>query len=142
MSSTSAVSPSWRSEARRRSLAALAVVIGGYAFVLLLDRLHGDAPSSLCAFRQVTGIPCPGCGMGRATLALFRGDLAAAWSYHILVVPFTAAVGLAVMGLAADLWRGDERYARMLRARWPHWASIAALALVAAAWAINLARGI
>lgn len=43
-----------------------------------------------CVFLYFLGIPCPGCGMTRALLALLRLDLAAAFSYHplIFVMPY------------------------------------------------------
>ncbi|MBQ3064986.1 MAG: DUF2752 domain-containing protein [Clostridia bacterium] len=40
----------------------------------------------LCIFARITGYPCPGCGMTRAVLAVFRGDLGAAFSHHPLWV--------------------------------------------------------
>jgi hypothetical protein len=38
--------------------------------------------SSTCLWRAVTGLPCPGCGMAHAFLALARGDVRAAWSLN------------------------------------------------------------
>jgi hypothetical protein len=35
-----------------------------------------------CPFLGATGLPCPGCGLTRATLALARGDLGASLSAH------------------------------------------------------------
>lgn len=35
-----------------------------------------------CLFRRWTGIPCPGCGLTRACLAILRGDWGAAFRYH------------------------------------------------------------
>lgn len=37
-----------------------------------------------CPIRQFTGIPCPGCGMGRAWLAALRFDLPLAFQHHPL----------------------------------------------------------
>lgn len=51
---------------------------------------------SFCAFRRVTGIPCPGCGMTRAMAALARGELVAALHLH----PFAPLV----LAQAAALW--------------------------------------
>ena len=36
-----------------------------------------------CLFRSFTGIPCPGCGMTRSFMAIARGDVAMAVSYHL-----------------------------------------------------------
>lgn len=40
----------------------------------------------LCLIRAVTGKPCPGCGMTRATSRVFHGDLSGALRYNKLVV--------------------------------------------------------
>src|SRR4051812_14423957 len=40
----------------------------------------------LCPFALLTGQPCPGCGLTRATLALLRGDLGDAVRFHPLSV--------------------------------------------------------
>jgi hypothetical protein len=32
-----------------------------------------------CLFRAVTGLPCPGCGVTRALIAIARGDYRKAW---------------------------------------------------------------
>lgn len=38
-----------------------------------------------CLFQAVLKIPCPGCGMTRALLAVLRLDLAAAFAFHPMV---------------------------------------------------------
>ena len=38
----------------------------------------------MCATAGIFGIPCPGCGLTRATLAALRGDFATAWHLHPL----------------------------------------------------------
>ena len=38
-----------------------------------------------CLFELAFGIPCPGCGMTRAALALLQLDFAAAFSYHPMI---------------------------------------------------------
>lgn len=35
-----------------------------------------------CPFRNLTGFPCPGCGMTRAWFAFLRLDILAAFRYH------------------------------------------------------------
>jgi hypothetical protein len=39
---------------------------------------------TLCPTAGLLGIPCPGCGLGRATLAALGGNFAEAMSYHPL----------------------------------------------------------
>jgi len=40
---------------------------------------------TLCLFQAFFGVPCPGCGLTRATLALFTGRVADAIFWHPLV---------------------------------------------------------
>lgn len=51
-----------------------------YALMLFLHR-------DVCIIKNVTGIPCPGCGLTRAGVALLHGDLYQAMLYHGLIVP-------------------------------------------------------
>ena len=36
----------------------------------------------VCLFRAISGLPCPGCGLTRALVALLHGDPAAAFAHH------------------------------------------------------------
>jgi len=75
--------------------------------VLFLTGLGGIAAWSLlavtpveeihllpCPMRSLWEVPCPGCGMSRACLAIARGEFSSAWGYH----PF--AFGLVGLALA------------------------------------------
>lgn len=59
-----------------------------------------------CPIRRLTGVICPGCGMGRAWLAALRLDLGAAFRYH----PMFWSVPLAALFLIYDcrLFRNDR----------------------------------
>ncbi len=48
----------------------------------------------LCLFHNITGFPCPGCGMTRAFLRFFSGDIKGALYYHPLFwsIPFLFSV--------------------------------------------------
>ncbi|GEM_PF-432420 len=43
--------------------------------------------SSICAFKNVTGLPCPGCGLTHSFCALGKGDIANAFAWHWLGPP-------------------------------------------------------
>lgn len=52
----------------------------------------------ICPFAAVTHLPCPGCGLTRATLALAHGDLAHGIAMHPLapvLSPFVALYAIA-----------------------------------------------
>jgi Protein of unknown function (DUF2752) len=87
------------------------VIYGGIALLVLcaarLLPILSIAPA--CAFKGLTGIPCPTCGSTRALLCLSQGKLAAALAMN----PLTALVFMAailyllysVVTLAGDLPR-------------------------------------
>ena len=61
-------------------------------------RLSGQAFETVyflpCVFKGVTSIPCPGCGMTRACLAILQGEFSTAWRYH----PFSfLLIGLSIL---------------------------------------------
>jgi hypothetical protein len=74
-------------EQRVAVLALLA--IGLVQTVLVALRLPGWP----CAFRQATGIPCPGCGLSRALASLLHGDVSRALAFHAFA-PVAVACGL------------------------------------------------
>ncbi len=54
-----------------------------------------------CPIRRVTGVPCPGCGMFRAGVALLSGKFALSFRMHPLLVP--AGIGLMILFHAGPL---------------------------------------
>jgi len=60
-----------------RNLLVALVAIGGYAGLAYILDIG-------CTFKRFLGIPCPGCGMTRAFLAFFKGDIAQAFFFHPL----------------------------------------------------------
>ncbi len=69
----------------------LLLLVGGVVAVLAALRIP------ICPFAGVFGIPCPGCGLSRATFALLRGDFHGAYATHPAVfVALPAAVVLAL----------------------------------------------
>ncbi|MFT5195844.1 MAG: hypothetical protein ACI9EW_001596 [Cellvibrionaceae bacterium] len=55
----------------------------------------------LCPFRHYLSCPCPGCGLTRATVSMFKGDFKGMVAYHALA-PFFV-VGLFIIAMGAVL---------------------------------------
>lgn len=98
-----------------------------------------DGGVVLCAFRGVTGLPCPGCGLTRSFCAMGKGELARAFEFHALgpalfaaACAYWARAVAAVAGSHAVVRRFDSLVAR---ARLP----LVALVLLCAVWAANIA---
>ena len=104
----------------------------------ILVATTGFAPSedgpTLCPFRHLTGLPCPLCGMTRASFRLLRGDLAGALRMHPCAPLWFAMVGGGVaFGLGS-----------VVAGRWPRWprtATVIALSLLALSWLAKLSLG-
>ena len=70
----------WRGRAKRAGIVALALAPFALAVGLRLP---------ICPSATLLGIPCPGCGLTRATLAALAGDFAQAFALHPLVFVLT-----------------------------------------------------
>jgi hypothetical protein len=53
-------------------------------------------PGWPCPFRHFLGVPCLGCGLSRAAVALFQGDWHTALTYHAFVLPVLLALALII----------------------------------------------
>jgi hypothetical protein len=74
-----------------------------------------------CIFAEVTGLPCPGCGLTRAIWALVHGDWQTSWLFHpfagffILVGVLVTAASLASPFCTDFLVRTVEVFERRTR---------------------------
>jgi hypothetical protein len=88
-----------------------------------------------CAFRWITGLPCPMCGMTTAFALMARGEVLAALSAHVLGPPLYAATWLLAGNAAVALVRGGPALPEWLTgARAARWM----LVIVIAGWFVNL----
>jgi len=90
--------------AGRRAAIALTVLAGAALLIL--------CPLKLCFFALTLGVPCPGCGMTRAALAMLTGEFARAVAWNplaLVMVPYTGWVvsrHAAAYVRTGDAWRG------------------------------------
>ena len=110
----------------------------GLVLCAVLDPDAVAACPTLCPFRLMTGVDCPGCGLTRALTALLHGDPDGAAAQHPLVF---LALPLAV---AAVAWLVAEAVSRRpLTTRVPPalrtGASLALLAAFLVVWVARLA---
>jgi hypothetical protein len=84
---------------RKRALITLAVFAGGFA--LAASRLPLQLPS-VCMFKNITGLPCSGCGMTRAFCALAHGDIHQAFHLNIASIPLALILAIAALLMVAE----------------------------------------
>ncbi len=85
-----------------------------------------------CAFRSLTGIPCPTCGTTHAAVALLHGRIGAALAAN----PLMTLLGLAFLagGIAAPLWALARGPVPVLRTPLSRWWRLAAVLVLLANW--------
>jgi hypothetical protein len=122
---------------RVRNIIALLFIIGGYTLLLLMDYETGRHITT-CPFKLITGIPCPGCGMGRSTLALFKGEFAQSLYYNILCIPFSLFMVIAFSWLAYDTITGRSSFFETINRPMNNKFKIILFILIALTWALNI----
>ncbi len=71
-------------------------VVAGLAVLFAVDpATSGVFPP--CAWRWLTGLQCPGCGILRGTHALLHGELAQAWRLNALWCVLGPTLGLSLL---------------------------------------------
>jgi len=65
------------------------ILIGTAALVTMLLCFLFDAQSGLfqCPFHAITGFDCPGCGLQRSIVFMFRGDIIASIQMYWATIP-------------------------------------------------------
>jgi hypothetical protein len=107
----------------------MAAVAAPIAFLLMTKY-------QVCVFARVTHLPCPGCGMTRATLALLDGRLLDAIAFHPLspvISPLLAAMLIQKGGMYLVIGRWWETNQR--RGQWGTRITLALVTLSIAVWA-------
>jgi hypothetical protein len=102
--------------------------VGGGIAIVSAAPIHGE-----CGFKFLSGAPCPGCGMTRATLALLGGGFAESWRLHPLALPCLLAAGAAVAMAVHEGATGRPTF-RGPADRWALRAAVVFLALCGAVW--------
>lgn len=91
-----------------------------------------------CTLMQLTGFPCPGCGVTTAMSYLARGQ----WRAAIIAQPFGALLALGSVAVCAwtlfETARGNDAWASFRRF-WKPWMSWCLGCAMMAAWAYKIA---
>ncbi len=80
----------------RKPVVIMAVFAAAGLLLGFLAEPSGVPSVNLCQFKLATGLPCPGCGLTRATILMAHGDFTRAWMYN----PFILAIFPAMVVLA------------------------------------------
>jgi len=85
-----------------------------YFIMLLNNNKHIETEQSLCPFKMLTGFPCPGCGITKSLIFLYKGDFLKSIYYH-LFGPFTFLFCIiAIVVLTVELITKKEYFQSIL----------------------------
>jgi len=119
----------------RRTLVALGLVGAGLAFAFL--------GPPVCPTALFFGIPCPGCGLTRATLALLHGDVGTALRLHPLVLVLTPlfayALGVSLVDYVRGVPAAPARLSAWFSDRTRYGAAFALLVVALGVWGARFA---
>ena len=93
-----------------RNLLSMSVIAGGYVFLYLLSLFHSDYSGTLCLVKNITGYPCPGCGMGRASIELFKGNIQQSLHFHWWAIPLHVALITSFFWLLRDTLKKSDSF--------------------------------
>lgn len=110
----------------------------GYIVLLLMDYGLNHEYKTICPFKLISGLPCPGCGMGRASLALLHGNITQSLYYNLLCIPFTLFVAVSFLWLIKDLIMRKESFLILIKQPISKKHKIIILIILIANWIINI----
>lgn len=117
-------------------------IVGGYLALVLLDNYSDHSHTPVCIFKAVTGIPCPGCGMGRATLELLKGNVLKSFDYNILCIPFTLSIIISLIWLLRDTFIKKETFFSFIKQDIKLPFKLILFSIIIADWILNIIRQI
>jgi len=117
-------------------------IVGGYLALVVFDNYSNHSHTPVCIFKVVTGIPCPGCGMGHATLELFKGNVLKSFDYNILCVPFTLTIIISLIWLLRDIFIKKETFFSFIKQDIKLPFKILLFSIIVAGWTVNIIRQI
>lgn len=126
----------------------LIAVLGGIFFILVAPFLlhywtqHSDhAPTTFCVFKNLTGHPCPGCGISRSSVQFWTGHFKLSLWYNPIGFFLNLTIPLVIGWVIRDFIRKDHSFYRFIHTSLPVWAYILLGLAVTANWIFNFYKG-
>lgn len=77
-------------------------------YLIMISDPQVETSRSLCPFKLLTGLPCPGCGFTKSVISFYKGDLVKSIHYHAfgaIVILFCIA---AIVILSIEIFTKKE----------------------------------
>jgi hypothetical protein len=125
-----------------------AIVLAGYSWIgfkLLHSTEHHDE-FGLCLFKNLTGMPCPSCGITRSIIQLYHGHFTESLLINPLGLMASFILLVAPVWIGFDLMRGKEtlvvNYRRTERFVQQQKVYLPLIALLILNWFWNIEKGL
>jgi hypothetical protein len=114
-----------------------------YALGVLTVIIIANTPFFIpCIFLWLTGIPCPGCGLGRAFILASQFDFLGAIKTNILFLPLTLGFAAYFAAACIDLCTNKNAEKRLNAFLAKKWVIIIAVILTGVSWYLNISGGV
>lgn len=119
-------------------------ITAGYALLALTHDNHDS--TTMCVFKNATGIACPSCGSTRSVIAIAHGNFAEALQTNplgfiiaaiLIIFPFWLLLDTALK--KDSLYNAFRKFEKTIRTKW---LAATLIVLVAANWAWNICKGL
>ncbi len=121
-----------------RYLLAIFCITAGYSVLFISSYLNVAPDIIRCPFKILTTIPCPGCGMSRATLFLFKGDIVESLHSNLLCIPFTLCIAIAFIWMITDLIKKKETFTPFMHRAFSGYTKWIVFIVLLFNWGINI----
>lgn len=95
-------------------------------------------PGWICPLKAATGLPCPGCGLTRASIWLVKGDIGAALKLHAFAPVAIIGIALVLSGAVLPNAARERMLSAIGRVDHRGWISASLLVALLSYWAVRL----
>lgn len=83
-------------------------------FIIMYTDPHVESSQSICPMKLLTGLPCPGCGITKSFISLYKGDIIKSLSYNFLGPLAVFLCFATIIVLMIEIITGREYFNRVL----------------------------
>lgn len=117
----------------------LLITLIGIGAIIILSHLFGF---SICLFKALFHIPCPGCGLTRSFFSLMSLDFKSAFYYNALSIPLAIFFIIATIWLIIDLVRHKNTFSQAMHFKLSKKMIAIFVIITIINWIFNIYKGI
>lgn len=116
----------------------LAGIVSGFLFLFMGVPIFPENDTTICIFKNITTIDCPGCGMSRASKLVLEGKIDESLYRHPLALPFLLICSISFIWIIYDLINKSGTFINVVTAKWNISVRILLILIIIGVWVRNL----